>query len=250
MNAVVPVNRATGALVVAVLVVVFAPAYWLVPERYGAYAAGVQAAGVLLALIYASSTLTTQKVVAAEALRSQVDLDRVNRTLGFHEAMVSGEIQAARIRLIDHLRSLGPDRRPLRVTIKTLRDQEYSRPEDEPRAAEGNYRPTPIHDVHIVLRFFERAEPALARGLVEPALFHQIMGRHIAWWDEALDRNEGEAVRYALSTLGDRVWAHIHEDPAQSTHVANWMRNLAQDFPASRYVDQQAVVQSGGLSSG
>jgi len=238
----VPGNRAaTGALVTAVALVVFVPAYWFDSGEYGAYAAGVQAAGVLLALIYASSTLTTQKHVAAEALRSQAELERVSRALAFHEAMVSGEIQAARIRLIDHLRAAGEGNRPLRVTLQTLRGREYPpRPGDQPGAVDVD-RPTPIHDVHIVLRFFERAEPALTRGLVDRALFHQLLGRHIAWWDEAIDRNEGEAVRYALSTLADWVWTHTQEDPAEKSYVGNWIRNLTQDFPSGRYAGIAAV---------
>ncbi|HST83053.1 MAG TPA: hypothetical protein VLL08_15065 [Kineosporiaceae bacterium] len=217
------------------MLAVFAPAIWLVPDRYGAYAAGVQAAGVLLALIFAYVTLSSQNRAAAESLRSQVELDRVSRTLGFHEAMVSGEIQGARIRLIDHLRSLGVAQAPLGVSLETLRRSEYSSPESHSREWGESYRHTPFHDVSIVLRFFERAEPALKLGLVDEALLHRLLGRHIAWWDETIDRDEGEAVRYALSGLADWVWEFIQQHPDRSAYVANWVKNLARDFPNSKY---------------
>jgi hypothetical protein len=84
--------------------------------------------------------------------------------------MVTGEIQGARIRLIDHLRELGVGSAPLRVSVEVLRAHAYP----QSQAAVGEYLHTPIHDVHIVLRFFERAEPALSSGPVSEALFHQL----------------------------------------------------------------------------
>jgi hypothetical protein len=223
------------ALVVVAMLAVFAPAFWLVPERYAAYASGVQAAGVLLALIFAYVTLSSQNRAAAESLKSQVELDRVSRTLGFHEAMVSGEIQGARIRLIDHLRSLGVAQAPLRVSLKNLRSDEYASTGPDSREWGENYRHTPFHDVSIVLRFFERAEPALKMGLVDEVLFHRLLGRHIAWWDETIERDEGEAVRYALSGLADWVWEFIQQHPDRSAYAANWVKNLVKDFPQSKY---------------
>jgi hypothetical protein len=222
-------------LVAAAMTVVFVPAFWLLPDKYGAYAAGIQAAGVLLALIFAYVTLTAQNRAAAEALKSQLELDRVSRTLGFHEAMVSGEIQGARIRLIDHLRALGVDRSPLRVSLEALRGAEYDSTGPDSRQWGENYLHTPFHDVSIVLRFFERAEPALQRGLVDEELFHKLLGRHIVWWDETIDRDEGEAVRYALSELADWVWEYFQENPSRTGYVTNWNKNLAKDFPGSRY---------------
>lgn len=227
-------------LVSAVALAVFLPANWLAPGRYGAYAAGIQAAGVLLALIFAYITLTAQNRAAADALRSQVELDRVSRTLGFHEAMVSGEIQGARIRLIDLLRDRGVAQAPLRVSFETLRGFEYSSTNSGPMQWGESYLHTPMHDIHILLRFFERAEPALELGLVNEALLHKLLGRHIAWWDETLDRDEGEAVRYALSELADWVWNYIQSHPDRSTYVSNWIKNMAKDFPNSKYADLQA----------
>lgn len=226
-------------LVAAAALAVLVPAYWLTPSRYDAYAAGIQAAGVLLALVFAYITLTAQNRAAAEALQSQVELDRVTRTLGFHEAMVSGEIQGARIRLIDLLRDHGVSQSPLQVSFATLRGFEYT-VSSGPAQWGDSYLHTPIHDIHIVLRFFERAEPALALGLVNEALFHKLLGRHIAWWDETIDRDEGEAVRYALSQLADWVWNYIQQNPSRSVYVSNWIKNLAKDFPNSKYADLQA----------
>jgi hypothetical protein len=237
-----PVGRATmGLLGVAAVLLVFVPASWFTAGEYGAYAAGIQAAGVLLALIFAYITLGAQNRAATEALRSQEQLDRVSRTLGFHEAMVTGEIQGARIRLIDYLRAHGDAGATCPMSVEQLRTGDYRSVNVDQAWQPESYLHTPIHDVNVVLRFFERAEPALTSGLVDEALFHKLLGRHIAWWDEAIIADEGEAVRHALSQLAAWVWDYGQRNPLQSEYVSHWISNMTRDFPTGRYTGWRLV---------
>lgn len=70
------------ALMAAVLVILIVPAAFLSSGRYSAFASGVQAAGVLVALILALITLDADR-----------HDKRVDRVLALHQELVTGEIE-------------------------------------------------------------------------------------------------------------------------------------------------------------
>src|SRR4051812_39242888 len=45
---------------------------------------------------------------------------------------------------------------------------------------------SPNEDRAVLLRYFERADAARLAGIVNPALFHTLIGPHALWWDAAL----------------------------------------------------------------
>lgn len=134
-------KRGTALLLVGIAFALIVPVPLLDAQRYAAYAAGLQALGVLVALI-----------LAGVALRSDRHDKQVDRVLLLHSELVNGETQAARIRLVDHLRRCGGGQHMRSVTLSELqRAPGLSGYRD-------NRTSTPLHDANTVLRFFERAK--------------------------------------------------------------------------------------------
>jgi len=202
---------------------------------------------VFLALILASATLQAQNRAAQVSLREQLRIDRVGRTLDFHELFTGGEVNQARAHLIDHLRLLHAEEReegsppparyggPVRpVTLADLRDHPRIATYTGPAVSSTPAR-NPIGDAYALLWYFERAEAALRAGLLEDGLFHKLLGRHIAWWDEAVVRDPAESMRSALGRLSDWVWEYSEANPEAAPYAKSWEATLAWGFPGSRY---------------
>jgi hypothetical protein len=234
-------------LIALLAILLFAPALFLDTERYAAFSTAAQALGVFLALILAAATLQSQNRAAQVSVQEQVRIDRVGRTLEFHRLFTGGEINAARSRLIGHLRVLhaeglgqhpspahtnGGPVRP--VSLTELREDRriavYTRPETD-----GTSVGSPIGDAYSMLWYFERAEAALRGGLLEEGLFHKLLGRHIAWWDQALVRDGKESMRSALAQLGDWIWEYSDKNPEAGLYARSWEATLAWGFPKSRF---------------
>jgi len=201
---------ALGILLVALVV----PLPFLSPGRYSAYATGLQALGVLIAVVLAVVTIDTD--------RHDKQVDRV---LALHQELVTGEIEGCRVRLIDHLRKRGGGHRVLSVTRDDLqRDPRLS-------SYDGPSGYTPFHDANTVLRFFERANAAVKAGTVNQPLFHELIIRHALWWREAL--RPGSMPWVGISPLDElTAWARSYEDAhgAGLNYLPSWRENREHDF--------------------
>jgi hypothetical protein len=199
-----------GILLVALVV----PLTLLSPGRYSAYASGLQALGVLIALILAVVTIDTD--------RHDKQVDRV---LALHHELVTGEIEGCRVRLIDHLRKRGGGRHVLPVTRADLqRDPRLS-------SYDGSSAYTPFHDANTVLRFFERANAAVKAGTVNRPLFHELIIRHALWWGDALRSSSTPWV--GISALDElAAWARSYQDVhgARLGYLSSWHENREHDF--------------------
>jgi hypothetical protein len=225
----------------------FLPALVLDTERYAAYGSAAQALGVFLALVLAGVTLQSQNRAAQVSLREQAHIDRVGRTLHFHELFTGGEVNGGRARLIEHLRVLHAEERdrawqsegrhggPVRaVSLAELRQHDRISVYGGTAGDHGPV-PNPIGDAYSLLWYFERAEAALEAGLLEDSLFHKLLGRHIVWWDEAVKRDPAESMRLSLARLGDWVWDYPTAHPEALPDAKAWEATLAWGFPESRY---------------
>ena len=190
-----------GALAVLLGTLIF-PAFYLTTGQYAALAGGVQAFGVVVALGLASYTL-----------RSDSKDRRVDRTLAFHADLVSGEIHAARVRLVEHLRRNGQNHRVRPTTIDELRNH--------PRfsAYENDSAHLPAQDANILLRHFERANVARIAGAVHAPLFHELIGRHAVWWVLAIQTD-----------------ISAHPLQKQLVELANWAEDYARSHPELDYL--------------
>lgn len=202
------------ALITIILAALIAPAAFLNSNRYSAYATGLQALGVLIALILALITLDADR-----------HDKRVDRVLALHQELVTGEIEGCRIRLIDHLRKRGGGRHVLAVTREDL--------QKDPRLShyDGQSEYTPFHDANTVLRFFERANAAVKARTVHEPLFHELIVRHALWWNTALRSSATPWVgRSALEELTS--WAELYEKVhgARIGYLASWRKNRDHDF--------------------
>jgi hypothetical protein len=202
------------ALAAAILIALIAPAGFLGSGRYSAYASGLQAAGVLVALVLAMITLDADR-----------HDKRVDRVLALHQELVSGEIEGCRVRLIDHLRKRGGGHRIVAVTRDDLqRDPRIS-------SYDGTTEYTPFHDANTILRFFERANAAVKAGTVNEPLFHELIIRQALWWDAALRPSSMPWVgKSALDEL--RSWAETYEKAhaTELNYLTSWRNNRMHDF--------------------
>jgi len=196
------------------LVALVVPLPFLSPGRYSAYATGLQALGVLIAVVLAVVTIDTD--------RHDKQVDRV---LALHHELVTGEIEGCRVRLIDHLRKRGGGSHVLPVTREGL--------QKDPRLSsyDGSTRYTPFHDANTVLRFFERANAAVKAGTVNQPLFHELIIRHALWWSEALLASSTPWV--GISALDElTAWARSYQDVhgASLDYLSAWHENREHDF--------------------
>jgi len=199
-------------LLIGIVVALLVPIPLLNAQRYAAYSAALQAIGVLFALI-----------LAGMALNSDRHDKRVDRVLQLHSELVNGETQAARIRLIDHLRRWGEGQ----VRIVT-RDELLNTPGLSAYQDGSNF--SPMQDANNVLRFFERANAAVKWSSVYEPLFHRLIIRHARWWDVVLrESSETWAGRDALSEL--TAWGLAYEARHPDlAYLASWQASRDRDF--------------------
>jgi hypothetical protein len=197
-----------------ILIAIVAPITFLDPQRYSAFVGGIQALGILIALILATQTLR------ADRHDRQVD-----RVLALHSEFAAGEIRAARARLIDHLRKQGGGRYIQGATRDDL--------DKDPRLAsyDGNAEHVPFHDAQVVLRFFERANTVIKAKAVYEPLFHELIIRHAFWWELALLPSSTPWIgREDLHELAS--WGHLYAraHAANLEYLASWRANRERDF--------------------
>lgn len=206
-------NKYLFALVALIFVVLIVPITFLGPQRYSAYATGIQAIGVLIALILAVLTL------GADRHDKQID-----RVLALHSELVMGEVQGCRARLTDHLRKRGGS-----YVQRATRDDLYA----DPRLSTYDENPEhiPLYDANTILRFFERANAAVKAKTVYEPLFHELIIRHALWWNDALPAcSTPWAGRVALGELAS--WGYMYEEAHGEglVYLASWRASLERDF--------------------
>lgn len=160
--------RLQVALAIVVSVIAISIVSWLLPsEQLTAVSSAVQTIGVVVALGIGAYTLTEER-------RAR----RVDRTLDVLQELMSGDVDQARERLHAHLRMEDglTFRRVGRDDL--LQNQglgSYDKWPDE----------SPFRDYGRLCRFFERADVARRKSLVDIGLFVELIGRHAIWWAEA-----------------------------------------------------------------
>ena len=209
-------SRIAGVLIGIVVAVVILPIPWATPAEYQAIVAGVQALGLVVALL-----------IAALALTGDQNDRRVDRVLQLHEDLVSGDVGAARSRLAYHLRTLGPEHEGRRYVLQPTQDQlVHDRKLHRYSDHEATTDSTPREDRVMLLRFFERADAARREKTVHLPLLHELIGSHALWWDAALwledhERSHRRALRDLAQWVSD--YASIH----QCSYVSSWARNTS-----------------------
>jgi hypothetical protein len=204
--------------VAAAVLLIFVPWLWLAVESFSAWATGVQAAGVVLALS-----------LAVKTLRNDSRDRRVDRTLALHKELTSGRLDAARRRLVDHLKEHGTGEFPVwQVTRDELRNDPALS-----RYSEPNETFSPEQDAGLLKRYFERCCLAQIRGIVDPPVFLELIGRHARWFDYALMPDKTNT-RRLLGELA--VWADVYVAQNQATYsfLQNWGETRLRDFPRRR----------------
>lgn len=200
---------------VACLLVIFIPLAILSSQEYSAYAAAVQAVGVLLAILVALTTLNSDSKDR-----------RVDRTLALHSELTEGSVGDARRRLAFHLRQHGDTDYPVRcVAIHELRDNAMLSKYRNDTGAHDPYT-----DAELLMRFFERCRLALLRGSVDNPLFAELIGRNSAWWDKAF-KDDSTNARTALKELANWASAFARENKTRYSFFANWGAARRYDFP-------------------
>jgi hypothetical protein len=205
------------------LLIVSVPGFFTSPTRYEAYATGVQAVGLVLALLLAAWTLD----VGATTLRTDVKDRRVDRTLALHEELTSGETDKSRRRLLVHLR----DHAPVGEKYLAITRQELGAMAIHSRySSAAPPEATPFSDAGVLLRFFERAQLAQQAHTIEPSMFVELIGRHATWWN-ALFKQENTNPRQALKALSDWSddFAKTHRD--KYSYLTSWGQSRLRDFP-------------------
>jgi hypothetical protein len=184
-------------------------------ERYAAYAAGVQAFGLVLALGLGAWTLDI-------STRNQA----VDRVLALHAELTTGEVDRARRNLAEHLRNLGSDAHVRVVSGRDLRSDSAL------KTYPGDRTYTPLEDAVVVVRFFQRVRVAQVLGSLDDEMTVALIGEHAAWWNRAiLDR--GHSSRRALSDLAEWVDAYSLRDAWSVAAREDWRARLEQDFDES-----------------
>ena len=209
-------NRALLLLLLVVLwaLVVAGPSHWWGPAKYGAYATGLSTFAVALALL-----------IAAVTFRSDVRDRKVDRTLALHAELTTGDTNDARLRLVRALRELPRCGAGHLVPARySLFDEGGSLSEHE-----TGLESLPINDRSDLLRFAERARMAWDSGSVDDAMFVELIGRHLTWWNCALEDSNASTGRRALMSVAKRCdsYADRHKDHA---YFADWGVTRTRDF--------------------
>lgn len=197
----------------SILAILTILALLLSSSQYNAVASSVQAIAVIPAII-----------IAALALVGDSRGRRVDRVLEFYKEFNSGEIQKAAVRLTAHLREHGVNGR----ARPTSRDELRHDPILSKYSKTGDYNPR--SDILWILRFFERANAARMTKIVDSALLVELIGRHAAWWDMAIQYADDEPPRVSLRNLV--AWADQFALTNQDkyTYLRNWGKHLDREF--------------------
>jgi hypothetical protein len=204
--------------VIAWTLLVALPGAWWPPDKYSAWATGLSTIAVVLALALAILTL-----------RTDVKDRQVDRTLSLHAELTTGEVNDARLRLVDHLREHGSTnstghRMPRRASLEELR----------PGSGIGTYGPNgqgnPKDDLSKILRFFERARLVRDAGSADDPLFVELIGRHACWWNCVLVRDSDRGSRRTLMQLG--LWCDAFADKHKRhySYLEGWGKARIDDF--------------------
>jgi hypothetical protein len=203
----------------ALLAVLVVPALWLNHDRYTALATGVQAFGVVIALLVASETL------AADRRDRKTD-----RTLALHAELVSGPLNDRRVRLVDHLRTHGQGNQVASASRNQLKS------DAGPLGKYSDSQGSPLHDANALLRFFERANAAHAANIVDASLFHQLIAGQALWWHLALSEGEQLPIRLPLGQLAAWTDQYTTLHPKDTAYTTAWERSFARDFGDRRKI--------------
>lgn len=208
-------------LALTVVLALLLPAAFLTPQLYGAYTSALQALGIVLAL-----------VVAVATLRSDSRDRRLDRVLGFHRELTSGQVGEARSRLGELLKSNNANGAVLKPV--QLVDLRKGGPVDH--YADQQLPSTPQHDLNLLLRFFERVWIAHERGSLDDLMLVAMVGRHATWWDMALSRKERTGGPLALLADWSNEYALHH---ANEPSLAAWGQTRSRDFGAKNAVSDE-----------
>lgn len=207
----------------------FGPAKWLTPERFSAYAIGLQAFAVLLALGIAVGTLS-----------SEIRDRRLDRVLALHSTFMEGELGGARYRFIRHVRS---NRTASGLVRRITRDDLM---EGEPLAEYPSHYwsafrdHNPRQDANLVIRHFERVDAARAAGSVDDDLLFRLLGPQAVWWDNALQWEPGRLGTWAIDRLARWARQYVLEHSELPLPWGEWQWDIEHDFghdPSTRPVD-------------
>jgi hypothetical protein len=179
--------------------------------RYQAVVAGVQAFGVIIALLFAAVTI-----------RNDTQDKRVDRAVELHDLVVSEPIYDARVRLAQHLRAFGDGAVRLVSQDELRNDPLISRYDPDPGV-------TPQRDLNRILRIFERSNALRLSGATDFALLHRLLGQHVLWWDRAIGYAEHEHLRQPLRDLAEWVRGYTREHP-HLDYVTTWNILASGDF--------------------
>lgn len=200
-------------LALTMLVLLAVPALWFNPDEYSAWASGI-------GVFFVAGSL----LIAAAAVMNDNVGHRFDRTLALHEQFVSGELQAARLRLGSHLGAVSDDDLVHQPTWSELQSDD----------AVGNYGSspghTPVEDASLILKYFERAYEAVRANAVHEPFFVRTIGREGCWWARAFERipatfQSQEALQQLLVWADDYVEQHPRDSPN------DWGRQRRIDFP-------------------
>ena len=149
--------------------------------------------------------------VAWWQLRANRSATKVQRTIGFHEVLTTGEVGAARDRLATLMWFLGDRIEPGRChrpTFAELLGTTYSRGSSSAAGIDLSSYPedvvpdagtTPLQDLYRLLWTFERIEAAEKHGLVDADLVAEMLNHHIVWWDTLASEISDDDTRHRKS---------------------------------------------------
>jgi hypothetical protein len=173
------------ALVLFGVALVFLPGSWMSPTRFSAWAAGVQAAGLIAGFAVAGLVFGLERKERA-----------VERALSLHTEYETGPMAQPRGRLVTHLRSQSGIGVPAHAAC--ARGSTYG------SAVLGGDLSLPAGDLSSLLNYFDRILRSLERGLVDETTVKATMSHHVLWWEEQL-AGVGGSARHSLSKLAIRI---------------------------------------------
>jgi hypothetical protein len=180
------------------------PALVLDASQYVALAAGVQAFGVVAALVFGAATL------AREAKDKR--LDRVAAIFDGYQTAHSD----ARYRLLGLLE--GPEGRSKPASARQIRqDPAFSQYPDMPGA-------NPRIDAERILLFFESLNGLRCAGALDLPLAHRLFGRNILWWDFAIAYEPFTQMRDPLRDLAE--WVRAYNRSHRPAYLGEWQASL------------------------
>lgn len=202
------------ALCITSATLIFAPGLWLAPDRFTAWATGVQAFGLVLALGVAYGTLS-----------SEVRERRLDRLQGLNSLLMEGEIGAARYRFVRHLRE---HRDPQGHIPRISRDDLMG---GMPLAAYVNYADQhPRKDANQVIRHFERVDALRRLGSLDDELLFEFFGAQVVWWDNALHWENGRPGSWGIHRLADWARSYVAGSKSGQRTWGEWEWDIVHDF--------------------